>query len=510
MFRKLLIATTALILAACAAGCTEDVEIVPRVKITDPSRLQTGDVVITYLLQERDSRNASIVPEYSLDYGVTYREATRGTGGDGTEDLETTTSGMAHSFVWDTLTDLGEGNFGPVYFRITPWRGSREGEDDASRAFYVRNFELADLSSAYPLDNVGSAQGDFTATLDNEGVIFTAWVDGRFGTPRIFTAVSIDNATTFSAGSLACDPGDNSVSQSAPSLAAKPGGTVYLAWTSDNGSHKTAMLAVSADYAATFENAGAITDSGGETSGPVIHYDSRNRRLYAAWVDERKTSMDVRFGRLKDNGAWDEKWISDADGDQFDPRFARGLADRIFVTWESRVNGNSTIMISSGTGSDDLAFTAGYELSDAPEGFQAYDHDSLSSEGSKVFAAWTDDRGALSSVRITGADAYTLDFADSWVLSNSSRAAWDPSVSSDGSGLMLVAWAEEENSTGFVRLAYFDEADFPFDNTSETVIEAAPLFNLDPQPYVFASRLGIPVLFYVGDDGLLYYRRGEE
>ena len=109
--------------------------------VTSPSGDQSGDVSVSYFLEDDRAGTASIVPEYSTDEGSTWSTATKGTGGDATDNLTTsaTSPGQSHTFVWDTVTNLGIGFFGDALFRIRAYdQASLLGSYEASTEVQVR------------------------------------------------------------------------------------------------------------------------------------------------------------------------------------------------------------------------------------------------------------------------------------------------------------------------------------------------------------------------------------
>ena len=74
--------------------------------LSDPTD-GSGDITLTYTLKNDSSTTSSIRVEYSLD-GSTWSTATSAGGDDGTTSLTTSAAGTSHTFIWDTVTDLGK------------------------------------------------------------------------------------------------------------------------------------------------------------------------------------------------------------------------------------------------------------------------------------------------------------------------------------------------------------------------------------------------------------------
>jgi len=108
-----------------------------------------GSVTIDYTLTDAEGDSCSITVEYSVDNGTTWQMATEGTGGDGVSNLSSSTTGVAHTFVWDTLKDLGYANYTGVIVRITP-ADTKPGNAKQSAPFDVNNNEAPSVAITTP------------------------------------------------------------------------------------------------------------------------------------------------------------------------------------------------------------------------------------------------------------------------------------------------------------------------------------------------------------------------
>lgn len=99
-------------------------------------------VTVSYTLTNKTSTDSSIDVEYKRSSDVSYSYATKGIGGDGTQDpvtkrvygLTTSSTGTAHTFMWDTGTDLGTSALKDITFKITPYDLSPTGGSAATAA----------------------------------------------------------------------------------------------------------------------------------------------------------------------------------------------------------------------------------------------------------------------------------------------------------------------------------------------------------------------------------------
>jgi hypothetical protein len=96
----------------------------PSVTITTPASAQSGLVPLSYMLIDTQGDPCSITVMFSTNGGTTFAAATPGPGGDGTTGLASSPfSGTAHTFVWNSVADLGAITNTTVQVRITPNSG---------------------------------------------------------------------------------------------------------------------------------------------------------------------------------------------------------------------------------------------------------------------------------------------------------------------------------------------------------------------------------------------------
>lgn len=127
-----------------------------KVTITDPtSGTKSDQVTFTYTLEDDRAATASIKPEYSLNNGGTWSEATKGTGGDNKTGLATSASGTSHTFVWNSATDLSLDARVDVLFRI--------------RAYDQDNYLGSVLSSSNVKLTIDNAPAQMTLVSPTDG-----------------------------------------------------------------------------------------------------------------------------------------------------------------------------------------------------------------------------------------------------------------------------------------------------------------------------------------------------
>ncbi|MCK5774251.1 MAG: hypothetical protein KAH57_10730, partial [Thermoplasmata archaeon] len=110
---------------------------IPSVVINTPSGDLKDDLDIEYSLLDDEGDLTSVIVEYSED-GTEYHICTMGEGGDTLTSLTSSEPGTFHTFVWDTVSDLGEVNSPTVYVRITV-SDIDQGHSIVSEPFSVNN-----------------------------------------------------------------------------------------------------------------------------------------------------------------------------------------------------------------------------------------------------------------------------------------------------------------------------------------------------------------------------------
>ncbi|MCR4317513.1 MAG: hypothetical protein NUW37_14330 [Planctomycetes bacterium] len=133
----------------------------------------TGDVTISFTIVDPESQSCTILAEYSADNGSTWHSASPGAGGDAGASYQSSPTGTAGSFVWNS-TDIGTVLNTQVRFRVRP-TDTKVGTAGVSATFTVDNNSLANtppqISNLNP--SGGSVKsGDITISFtlsDSEG-----------------------------------------------------------------------------------------------------------------------------------------------------------------------------------------------------------------------------------------------------------------------------------------------------------------------------------------------------
>ncbi|MHC4661566.1 MAG: hypothetical protein ACYS8W_07745, partial [Planctomycetota bacterium] len=156
----------------------------PYLNISFPllGNIVSGNAVITYNLFDQNSDNCSLLVEYSIDGGSNYEIATEmpGPPSNGSTDLPSSPVGVAHSWVWDTATDIGPTRVDNVIVRLTP-SDAFAGIPSESEVFTVDNNTppsvVVDQISGTKAFNIPISYTLFDDGLDNASIVVEYSVD---------------------------------------------------------------------------------------------------------------------------------------------------------------------------------------------------------------------------------------------------------------------------------------------------------------------------------------------
>ncbi len=76
-------------------------------QVSQVSDVQTGQIAVSYVVGHPQGIPCSVVVEFTPDGGASWWPASHGLGGDGLMKLSSSPAGVAHTFIWDSVADLG-------------------------------------------------------------------------------------------------------------------------------------------------------------------------------------------------------------------------------------------------------------------------------------------------------------------------------------------------------------------------------------------------------------------
>ena len=142
----------------------------PAVGVVTPSGMLSGNITINYSLFDDESDACSIQVQYSPNGGTTWYAATQGSGGNGTSNLTSLPLGSPHTYVWNSLADIGSTNNSNVKVRITASDAGGAGSPATTGVFTVLNQpvnppELTISDASVTEGNSGTKTFTFTVSM---------------------------------------------------------------------------------------------------------------------------------------------------------------------------------------------------------------------------------------------------------------------------------------------------------------------------------------------------------
>jgi hypothetical protein len=134
----------------------------------DETGTKSGNIVIPYTLTDSESNPCSISVEYC--YNGSWYATTEGVGSDGTSGLSSSSSGVSHSFVWNSTTDIGQIYAENIQMRIKANDGDLDSEWEETGSFTVNNNSaplISDISNQ--VTNEDTPIGPISFTVSDAG-----------------------------------------------------------------------------------------------------------------------------------------------------------------------------------------------------------------------------------------------------------------------------------------------------------------------------------------------------
>lgn len=447
---RVLTLLTAGALLVLTTGCGKRERPMPRVEVTTPTAAQSGNVIISYVLYDTESLPASINVQYSLDGGETYFAATEGPGGDGTTGLAANQRGIAHSFVWDSVADVGYANDDNVRISITATT-RREGFSSTTANFTLENFQSGQWEPNIRVDDDTGETAAQSPRLAAAGAsVYAVWTDYRSGDADIFFACSANEGTTWQAPILVNDDGGAST-QEQPSVACDGAGTAYVVWTDYRNGE--ADIYLSSWSGGTTFSANTMVNPAtalGEATEPVIALEGST--LYVAWTDTYNANSDIYFRRSSDGGvSWDaEIEVNDIlTGDQYAPAIAVDGSGNVFLAWTDTRDGNADIYTAAGSDSGgviafgpDLRADDDTGTADATDPSIAVDS---AAGATTIYVAYADTRNSDSDIFVATSADSAATFLTSVKASDDagSAAQHDPAITVGSGSEVLLVFTDE-------------------------------------------------------------------
>lgn len=136
----------------------------PRAQVVSVPPQAADNVSVSYLLYDSNNDALDVTIEYSPNGGLTWYSATQA-GGDGIYGLSSSSGGMPHSFIWDSVSDAGRASLSSVRIRITPYDSSGAGTPGTSENFEVNNNDAPVVFLSTPSSTVSGSSVQIQYTL---------------------------------------------------------------------------------------------------------------------------------------------------------------------------------------------------------------------------------------------------------------------------------------------------------------------------------------------------------
>ncbi|MCR4314745.1 MAG: hypothetical protein NUW37_00200 [Planctomycetes bacterium] len=146
-----------------------------------------GAIRISYTTQDAEADPVDITVDYSVDGGGTFQTASEFAGSDGIEDLDSSVGGTTHTFVWDSIANIGAAASSAVMIRMGITDGDKEGPEFVSQAFSIDN-------NSAPIAEVETPTGTL---LSGDITINYRIIDVNEDLASVTIRYSIDGGKTF-------------------------------------------------------------------------------------------------------------------------------------------------------------------------------------------------------------------------------------------------------------------------------------------------------------------------
>jgi hypothetical protein len=484
------------LLTLVGTGCGERIRPAPRVEVTTPAEPRAADVIISYVLYDTENYPASIIVQYSLDGGTTYAIATEGPGGDGITALATNERGIAHCFVWDSVTDAGYVNEDNVKIAINATT-RKTGIASITGNFILENFILGQWEPNIRVDDDAGITTAEAPKLAAEGdTVYAVWTDYRNVNADIYFSFSTDAGTTWATALRVCDDAN---AQTEPAIASDGAGNVYIVWTDYRTVDSSIYMATGNDpgsgfvFSANTEVTHATSFSAVE---PVIAVEGST--IYVAWTDSQGGDRDIYFIRSTNSGStWENEILVNDDAttaDQCEPAIAADGAGNVYVAWSDARSGNYDIYCAAGSDpGSGFVFGGANVRVDNDTGLTPATEPAIAVYGADIYIAYTDQRNFHQDIYVATSTDSAVTFATNLKASDDSgiAAQYQPVIALNTAATELyIAFTDERNDGPSI---YFTSSTTPgVSFTANVRIDDCPSSDTQSQPDIaYGSRVFI-------------------
>lgn len=315
------------------------------------------------------------------------------------------------------------------------------------------------------ITNVAATKSEFHAVPDGSGGMHIVWTDARNSATTgndIFYQRILNNGTLAfdSAGVLVCNAAG---SQGSAKVVPAAGGSVIVVWQDQRTASNNAIYGQKISSSGTAEwaaNGVVVADATGNQNAPEAVSDG-NGGAVVFFQDNRVSGVELYAQRINGSGA--VQWAADgvAIATQANSQNAQTIiadgAGNYFLAWsDGRIsNSNSDIFVQK------LDNSGNVQWSTATQGVRVCDaaNNQLNPQlelgpGGSVFVVWADLRAGLSNATDVYAHRVLSDgsvdpgfTANGAVICNAANNQTNPYMVSDGSGNVIITWADHRAGT---------------------------------------------------------------
>lgn len=289
---------------------------------------------------------------------------------------------------------------------------------------------------------------------DGSGGAFFAWVDSRGGANDIYVQrIDAAGAAQWTTNGVAVCTAASS--QLTPQITPDGSGGVVLVWADFRSGTSWDVYAQRVNAAGAVQwtvNGVAVCTASSDQVNPVLVVDTGGE-VTIAWADFRNAAnYDVYTQRLSSAGAsqWTANGIAlcTAAGNQANPRIIQAAANSMIVLWEDSRSGSSDVYAQRISGPGTIQWAAdGLGICIEPNGQTGISAIADGSGGALL--TWNDARSGNFDIycqRINNSGTPLWTFTGSAVCTAANTQA-QSAVASDGSGGIMVAWADSRSGT---------------------------------------------------------------
>jgi hypothetical protein len=171
-----------------------------KVSITSPSSASStlsDEISIVFTLTNSKAETSSIKPQYSTDGEVTWSDMTdAGGSSEGKTGLSSLAAGDSHTFIWNSVTDLGLDHKGGISIRIIAYDG-----DDYKGDIMTSDAEQITVNNAPQAPTLISPIDGYFAKDETPQFVFTI-PNPRAGNSKMHFKLQLDTVDTFNSSNL--------------------------------------------------------------------------------------------------------------------------------------------------------------------------------------------------------------------------------------------------------------------------------------------------------------------